>query len=97
MLRKIIIIDAILIAIFFLVNYLSIILRIDYILSIYFIFVIFGKVGIVFPFAISSLIVIPLIKQCKLFYGVLNLLVVYLLFWLTFLWIVSIGIDKYGV
>ena len=41
--------------------------------------------------------VIPFIKKYKLFYGILNMIVVYLMLWLTFMWVVSIGIDKYGV
>ena len=97
MLKKIIAIDAILIAIFFLINYLLLVLKIDFISSIYFIFIVTWETEIVFPFAIFSLIPIPFIKKYKFFYGILNVIIVYLLFWLTFLWVVGMSIDKYGV
>jgi hypothetical protein len=97
MLKKIIVIDAILMSIFFLVNYLLLVLKIDFISSIYFIFIATWKTEIVFPFAIFSLIAIPFIKKYRLFYGILNAIIVYLIFWLIFLWVVSISIDKYGV
>ena len=63
----------------------------------YFIFILPLEIEIVFPFVIFSLIVIPFIKKYKLFYGILNMIVVYLMLWLAFLWVISIGIDKYGV
>ena len=63
----------------------------------YFIFILPLEIEIVFLFVIFSLIVIPFIKKYKLFYGILNMIVVYLMLWLAFLWVISIGIDKYGV
>ena len=97
MLKKIIAIDAILIAIFFLINYLLLVLKINFISSIYFIFTVTWETEIVFPFDIFTLIPIPFIKKYKFFYGILNVIIVYLLFWLTFLWVVGMSIDKYGV
>ena len=63
----------------------------------YFIFILPLETEIVFPFVIFSLIAIPFIKKYKLFYGILNMIVVYLMLWIAFLWVISIGIDKYGV
>ena len=63
----------------------------------YFIFILPLETEIDLPFVIFSLIVIPFIKKYKLFYGILNMIVVYLMLWLAFLWVISIGIDKYGV
>lgn len=63
----------------------------------YFIFILPLETEIVFHFVIFSLIVIPFIKKYKLFYGILNMIVVYLMLWLAFLWVISIGINKYGV
>ena len=97
MLKKIIAVDVILITIFFLTNYLFLVLKVDYISSIYFIFITSLGGEVFFPFVVFSLMVIPFIKKYKLFYGILNIIVVYLMLWLTFLWVVSIGIDKYGV
>ena len=96
MLKKIMAVDVILITIFFLTNYLFLILKVDYISSIYFIFITSLGGEIFFPFIVFSLMVIPFIKKYKLFYGILNMIVVYLMLWLTFMWVVSIGIDKYG-
>ena len=95
--KKIIAIDAILIAIFFLFIYFLLILKVNFISYMYFIFILPLEIEIVFPFVIFSLIVIPFIKKYKLFYGILNMIVVYLMLWLAFLWVISIGIDKYGV
>ena len=95
--NKIIVIDAILIAIFFLFIYFLLVLKVNCISYMYFIFILPLETEIVFPFVIFSLIVIPFIKKYKLFYGILNMIVVYLMLWLAFLWVISIGINKYGV
>ena len=97
MLKKIMAVDVILITIFFLTNYLFLVLKVDYISSFYFIFITSLGGEIFFPFIVFSLMVIPFTKKYKLFYGILNMIVVYLMLWLTFMWVVSIGIDKYGV
>ncbi|OOF73310.1 hypothetical protein BKG99_01675 [Rodentibacter caecimuris] len=97
MLKKIILIDAILVVVFFLINYLFLILKIDCISHIYFVFLFpFGSEA-VFPFSIFSLMVMFFIKKYRIFYGILNLIIIYLLFWLIFLCVISIGISRYGI
>lgn len=97
MLRKIVVIDIILVTVFFMVNYLFLVLKIYFISSIYFVFVTTLQTEVVFPFAIFSLLIIPFVKRFKLFYTALNIIIIYLLFWLVFLIVVNMGIGRYGV